>query len=295
MNSSRQLENLIRRVLSGIVWLNLAIAVAYALPTIGPASITPSTIPLGTPFTLTVTCVITDASVITSSVNVLRTDPQGNVTIVGQLHDDGTNGDLVAGDRTFTGQIRLTENQAESLAFQVSAAVPGTLDRIKSNAVSVNVRLLLPEEIASLTLQQLLSPLGIAVDSHAFSQSGAVAQAVRLSWASPANLAVIYQQHNSGAVPLRRAVNLVSTDFLVVGLDEQDKLQAWVVVGDPRTVRSEVPDSSGVLTGQQLSAPHADFTIAIPDSPAIKEVRIYQPNWNGQGFTLTLVGTASLS
>src|SRR5713226_6793002 len=98
-----------------VIWVTVGIAmlllggVAYlmAAPTVGTTNAMPPLINVGIPATITVTSIITDASLIPTSVNLLRLYSNGTTAILGQLNDDGKNGDQIAGDKTFTVQVTL--------------------------------------------------------------------------------------------------------------------------------------------------------------------------------------------
>jgi hypothetical protein len=89
---------------------------------------------------VTFTVTITDPSLITASVNLQQLDASGlNYSVVGTMYDDGTHGDVTAGDGTFTLQLNLTETAPYPLTYRVSAAFKGSLTRTFSTAVSLNV------------------------------------------------------------------------------------------------------------------------------------------------------------
>ena len=114
-------------------------APVYAAPAIGTTTASPGTINAGRPTTVTVTSVITDPSLITTGINLLRLNPGGSPLILGQLHDDGLNGDAVAGDKTFTVQMSFNEPAAGQFQLQVSAAFKGVLQRVLSTTMTVMV------------------------------------------------------------------------------------------------------------------------------------------------------------
>jgi hypothetical protein len=60
-------------------------------------------------------------------------------TVLGQLKDDGTNGDAVAGDKTFTILKMFNESATGEIKLQVSAAFRGILKRALSNIILINV------------------------------------------------------------------------------------------------------------------------------------------------------------
>jgi hypothetical protein len=62
----------------------------------------PSWIPVGISSEITVTVPVANNSIIATSVNLIKLGPNGSTTIIGLLHDDGLNGDLVAGDGIYS-------------------------------------------------------------------------------------------------------------------------------------------------------------------------------------------------
>ena len=75
---------------------------AVATPNVGTPSATPPTIVVNMPTTVTVTVLITPSPLL-NGVNLLRLGATGTQpTILGVMHDDGKNGDTVAGDGIYT-------------------------------------------------------------------------------------------------------------------------------------------------------------------------------------------------
>ena len=65
------------------------------------------------------------------------------------------------------------------------------------------------------------------------------------------------------------------------------------LVEDPRLLRAEAPGPDGELTGQVIYRESAEFVVQYPDDEAIAEVRLYHPDWDGQKFSLELVGAVA--
>lgn len=86
-------------LLSGLL---LSSSPGSAAPTIGTVSIAPSVIPANSSTTLTVTVQITDASLVPSTVHLIKIDPNGHGAVVAILNDEGKNGDSTAGDHIYT-------------------------------------------------------------------------------------------------------------------------------------------------------------------------------------------------
>ncbi|PYU26882.1 MAG: hypothetical protein DMG30_01035 [Acidobacteria bacterium] len=108
--------------------------------TVGGTSVSPRTAIVGQPSIATVSVSIPDPAVIAGGANLLRLDSSGNATIVGVLHDDGKNGDAVAGDGVFTYQVTLNESSIGQINFQVSAAFRGSLRRVRADVEPVFVQ-----------------------------------------------------------------------------------------------------------------------------------------------------------
>ncbi|MEF8770614.1 RHS repeat-associated core domain-containing protein [Candidatus Accumulibacter contiguus] len=107
---------------------------ASAAPSIGSVQITPDAITAGAPTTVRVTAVIADPTLIPATVNLQRVNEAGAaVAVLGSLHDDGRNGDAVAGDQVYTLDVVLTETSP--LRLRVSAGFQGMVKRVFSAEV----------------------------------------------------------------------------------------------------------------------------------------------------------------
>ena len=110
-----------------------------AAPLIEKASVSPAAIAAGTAETVLFTAAAPAAEIISASVNLQRNSSVlGGFTSVGQLYDDGTHGDVNAGDGVYSLSVVLNE-PAGTLTFRVSAAVRGSLGRVFSDLVLVRV------------------------------------------------------------------------------------------------------------------------------------------------------------
>lgn len=112
---------------------------AVVAPTIGLPTATPAIITVNTPTTVTVTAQINPAP-LAGGVNLLRLGATGTQpTILGVMHDDGLNGDAVAGDGRYTLEYTFTEASFGQIYFEASAAFAGQLRRSASAPLSVPV------------------------------------------------------------------------------------------------------------------------------------------------------------
>lgn len=114
---------------------------SWAEPTIGVPTATPAIIAVGTPTVVTITTQITDASLISESVALQRLAAESNVLeVLGKLHDDGLDGDAVAGDQNFSSQVTLNEPNTGEVSLRISAAFTGSLKRVFSDVFVVKVQ-----------------------------------------------------------------------------------------------------------------------------------------------------------
>jgi len=108
-------------------------------PNVGTPSTTPSLIVVNTPTTVTVTVSIAPTP-LANGVNLLRLGATGTQpTILGVMHDDGKNGDVLAGDSIYSLQVAFDEPMAGQIQLQTSVAFSGILKRILSLPSSVSI------------------------------------------------------------------------------------------------------------------------------------------------------------
>lgn len=96
-----------------------------------------------------------------------------------------------------------------------------------------------------------------------------------------------------GGLPKQRSAELSPTHIVVVAFDAEGHMRWCGLVADPRLLRAEAPGPDGQLTGQVLYKESAEFVIQYPDDEAVTEVRLYHPDWDGQKFSLALVGAVA--
>ncbi len=92
-----------------------------------PLSANPEGIPQGTPSGVTFTAMIANYLVAPPSLSLRRVDGVSN-HVVGQMHDDGLNGDLQDQDGVYTGGISLNEPNEGSIQFEASTFFSGVPD-----------------------------------------------------------------------------------------------------------------------------------------------------------------------
>ncbi len=124
-----------------LVWLIGFAGVALAAnPVIGTVTISPTFAPANVTTQVTVTALITDPTLVAGGANLQRLNSAGSVTaVLGVLHDDGLNGDAVAGDHIYTLVFTLNETTPGRIFFRASAAFQGVLQRVLSSSVAVDI------------------------------------------------------------------------------------------------------------------------------------------------------------
>jgi hypothetical protein len=96
-----------------------------------------------------------------------------------------------------------------------------------------------------------------------------------------------------GGLPKQRSAELSPMQVVVVALDAEGRMRWCGLVADPRLLRAEWPGPDGELTGEVLYKESAEFVVQYPDDDAVAEVRLYHPDWDGQKFSLELVGAVA--
>ena len=155
-----------RAVVAAMVVSCCAPAMSWGAPTVGSPQHSPDTLQMNTATSVTITTVITDPTYISGSANLQRINPNGTVTNLGVLRDDGTNGDATAGDRTFTLVRVFNEPQTGTVRLRVSAAFRGLLPRVFSEEVGLRVGALVPAGAGGIIPGGSGTSLTVAANSH---------------------------------------------------------------------------------------------------------------------------------
>lgn len=103
---------------------------------------------------------------------------------------------------------------------------------------------------------------------------------------APATLPAPAQRALAAPVARDRDPQLAPDRLLVMAVDRAGKTIDLRIVADPRVVRAETADSTGLLSGTVLTYPEAELRFATAASADIHELRIYQPRWTGDGWVL---------
>jgi len=164
-------------------------------------------------------------------------------------------------------------------------------------------------------LSEMLEPLGVRVGTEGLSSSPSMGtKELRVQWgngtspASPAGQGVLTpgppptgsfsissQRRYAEAAPRQRGLEIAPGRLLVAAIDRSGLLRSWMVIIDPRIIRSEGPGPDGTLTGQTLVVQQAEFFLSVPDDPEIVECRFYEPVLNGNTYRLVSMGSLSVT
>jgi hypothetical protein len=107
---------------------------------------------------------------------------------------------------------------------------------------------------------------------------------------------VLERRDISGPPPRQRNVEVSSQHIVVVGLDEQEREIARIVITDPRLIRAEIFDSSGeIISTKLIYRENAEILLVLPADPRLHELKIYHPNWTGTNFVLEPIGETQLN
>jgi Subtilase family len=114
---------------------------AWGAAPVGAPSVSPAALNTGTATLVFVTESLRDPSLIPASVEVQQISASGQVlAILGLLNDAGENGDLVAGDHVYSGNVVINAPATEGTVYiRVSYALLGSLRRSVSPVVALNV------------------------------------------------------------------------------------------------------------------------------------------------------------
>ena len=215
-----------------------------AAPAVTSVAASPSSIPAGAATSVTVTAIVTDSSLIPGSINLQRRDSGGTlIAILGTLHDDGLNGDLVAGDKTFTLQVSFNEAAPGTVFLKVSAAFSG-----------------LPVRGQSANLPLTITSGPVLVDTTPPSISITPSNSTTVATKTP-TITVSYGDVDSGIDPSTFSVTLdgnnVSGQFTAGSSSANGQL---TLTEAPHTIVAKISDRAG-NQGQATST----FTVTLAD------------------------------
>ncbi len=81
-----------------------------------------------------------DTNLVSSSVNLLRVKPDGSSLVVSRMYDDGTHGDAIKDDGSYSTVIDLNELDPGTVKFRVSGGYKGQARRVLSDIFTLEVQ-----------------------------------------------------------------------------------------------------------------------------------------------------------
>lgn len=120
--------------------LLLGASPAQAQNVIASAAVTPNTASTGVTRQVVITASIPSDNYLAGSALVQRLDAAGRVlAVLGNMRDDGLEGDTAAGDRVYSLRATVLENDPGQVTYRVSAAFKGAVLRVLSAPLTVTV------------------------------------------------------------------------------------------------------------------------------------------------------------
>ena len=164
-------------------------------------------------------------------------------------------------------------------------------------------------------LSELLQPVGVQVAAETMPPpAGMGTKELRVRWGRgtspsapaaqgvpapgpppPGSFSISSQRRYAETAPRQRVLEIEPGRLLVAAVDRNGRLRSWMVIIDPRIVRSEGPGPDGTLTGQTLVVEQTEFFLSVPDDPEIVECRFYEPTLNGNTYRLVTMGSLSVT
>jgi hypothetical protein len=173
------------------------------------------------PVTVTISVQISpDPNLLANSVNLVRVNKQGQIiATLAPMYADGTHGDLVAGDGTFTAEVTPDASVPAEYDFAVTAAYKGALLRSKSQTAVLRVF----QEPTDDQFQQVLDTVsaGSQYSSQQSAQEGDV---------TARNLLIAYLQQQPGVASAQ-----LTPDGTTVGIIFTSGLTAVILAGPDDT------------------------------------------------------------
>ena len=166
------------------------------------------------------------------------------------------------------------------------------------------------EQNSQSKLGVVLSTAGLRLGTALTTDNSGSYREVRLSWESfqKANSAEFVKEQEgasagvlrqlssvarSGALPRERSFELAPDHLLVVAVDENEAVRWWRLMIDPRLLRAEVGNPTQ-MQSQNFYLANVDFIVGCPDDPQLRQLRFFNPIWNGESFHLSPVGSTPL-
>jgi hypothetical protein len=128
---------------------------------------------------------------------------------------------------------------------------------------------------------------------------------LRIQWVAPrtdaagtrarvGSFTLLGQVRFPGAPRRERQPSLSANDLVVVVQDSTGRDLDWRIVPNPRLIRAETPDNTGLLSGRIIERDEVELLVYIPDVAGADRIQIFSPEWNGKDYTLTQLGQLTI-
>jgi hypothetical protein len=136
--------------------------------------------------------------------------------------------------------------------------------------------------------------------------NGNLTRELRIHWTAPRSstqgastsstnsFTLLGQVRFSGAPRRERQPEPSANDLVIVVQDAAGRDLDWRIIPNPRLIRSETPDRSGLLSGQLIERDEVELLVYVPDVAGAERIQIFSPVWNGQEFTLAPLGQLTI-
>lgn len=106
---------------------------------------------------------------------------------------------------------------------------------------------------------------------------------------------ILEQRVQPGLFPRQRNPELTEDHIIVSAFDQKGEEIISVYLTDPRLVRAEWEDTSGMLTTQNFYLNEVNFSVVLPNKNNIKNLKIYQVHWTGTEMLREFLGGVQLA
>lgn len=111
---------------------------------------------------------------------------------------------------------------------------------------------------------------------------------------SSPSISVIDKKVAAAPVPKQRDARLSPDQIVVVAIDAHGREIYRASRHDPRIVRAEAGNDNGDLVLKKRYRQDVQFSVALPNDPRIREIRLFKPIWNGKSFQLESIGVTPI-
>jgi RHS repeat-associated protein len=235
-----------------LAWFFGSVA-SLSAATVGTPAVNPSSIPLGVSTPVAVTVKVTDPTLIAGGVNLLLVDASGGALAnLGAMHDDGLNGDAVAGDGVFTLRYSFQQATAGPIYLQASAAFKGALLRVRSGVINLNAAA--GPLISDFNPKSAPAGTLVTVTGSNFVPSAGVFPTVTLSQQGGGSVTAPLMSSNTGSLAFAVPTNATTGPVVVAVAGQSATSTTPLTVGASATFSlSALPGTANLTQGQSVS------------------------------------------